>query len=107
MVDIWSYPKNCDELYKYDQRNCSYASNKVTPTNFNPQGFTFTIAGIPKTPGFVDGSSTTAKFNYPSDLSVDKNGNTYVADTGNNAIRRIDSSGNVITIAGKGPNVSG
>ena len=104
MVDIWAYPKNCDELYKYDKRNCTYSGK--TPTNFNPQGFTFTVAGTPKTPGFVDGTGN-AKFNYPSDLAVDKDGITYVADTGNNAIRMIFVNGTVITIAGQGPNLSG
>lgn len=103
MVDIWSFPKNCGELSTYDGRNCTYAGR--TPTNFNPQGFTFTLAGTANSPGFKDGNK--AKFNLPSDLSVDKYGYTYVADTGNNAVRMIYPNGTVITIAGKGPNTPG
>jgi len=52
--------------------------------------------------GFVNGSNVEARFNTPTAIAVDRMGNIYVADTGNNAIRIIefnkvyDSSGNVI-----------
>jgi NHL repeat len=63
-----------------------------------------TIAGNGK-PGFVDGTggrNGTATFNAPVALTIDRSGNLYVADTGNNAIRKIDTTGNVTTIAGNG-----
>jgi len=61
-----------------------------------------TLAGQSgNTGGFADGSGTAALFNNPSGLVVDAGtGYVYVADTGNNSIRRIDASGNVTTIAG-------
>lgn len=51
--------------------------------------------------GFNDGNGTSARFYLPNKLALDSIGNIYVADTGSNAIRKIDTSGNVTTIAGK------
>ena len=49
-----------------------------------------------------DGVGTSASFKFPRDVAVDSSGNVYVADTGNHLIRRIDSTGNVTTLAGSG-----
>ncbi|KAL6983627.1 hypothetical protein U1Q18_017009 [Sarracenia purpurea var. burkii] len=49
--------------------------------------------------GFSDGDLANAKFNKPKSFAVDLNGNIYVADRGNRAIRKISQSG-VNTIAG-------
>ena len=53
-------------------------------------------------PGFVDGYRTSARFNTPTKMVADGSGNMLVADLGNNAIRKIDSSGYVTTVAGLG-----
>ncbi|QHW34241.1 copper amine oxidase [Paenibacillus rhizovicinus] len=50
----------------------------------------------------IDGPVDEAVFNGPSGLAEDETGNVYVADSGNNAIRKIDQDGNVTTIAGDG-----
>lgn len=40
-------------------------------------------------PGFVDGEGDTSQFNEPDGLAIDKDGNFYVADSKNEAIRKI------------------
>ena len=49
------------------------------------------------------GQATSAKLNAPFASAVDSHGNVFIADTGNNRIRRIDATTKVITtIAGDG-----
>jgi len=52
--------------------------------------------------GFVDGPAKVAAFDTPSGLAIDRLGNLYVADTGNNAIRKVAPDGSVSTLAGGG-----
>lgn len=61
-------------------------------------GAVTTVAGS-GTPDYLDGTGTAAAFDTPSALAVDKHGVLFVADTGNNAIRRIDRNGAVTTLA--------
>jgi hypothetical protein len=60
-----------------------------------------TFAGHPVS-GFADGMGVAAAFSNPQGICIDSNGNLFVADTGNNAIRKILPSGQVITYAGNG-----
>lgn len=60
-----------------------------------------TIAGNGE-PGFIDGPPQTARFRFPHGVCRDNHGTIYVADTGNNAIRKIDTNGVVSTFAGSG-----
>lgn len=67
----------------------------------DPSGNVNLIAGT-GTAGSADGNATTtAQFKSPGALTVGSDGSIYVADTGNNSIRKI-SGGNVTTIAGTG-----
>lgn len=71
-----------------------------------------TLAGDGKA-GFANGDGASAEFNFSGQswyrsmgIVVDDNLNVYVADPGNHCIRKIDSLGNVSTLAGD-PNTSG
>lgn len=61
-------------------------------------GSVATIAGGER--GFVDGPAGEARFDTPSGIAIDSGNVLYVADTANNAIRRVTPDGTVTTIAG-------
>ena len=53
--------------------------------------------------GFRDGDVQEAQFKEPRGIAIDKEGNLYIADVGNNRIRKVDTKLNVVTtIAGSG-----
>lgn len=79
-------------LYVADTDN--HQVRKVTPA-----GVVTTLAGR-GTAGFADGPATVAMFSQPFGVAVDGAGNVYVADRGNNRIRKVAPSGAVTTIAG-------
>jgi sugar lactone lactonase YvrE len=58
------------------------------------------VAGSLGTSGFADGMGPAAQFNAPSGIATDSAGNVYIADTGNNAIRKVTPQGTVSTLAG-------
>lgn len=62
----------------------------------SPAGQVTTLAGGGGT-GYRDGAATDALFDTPSGIAVNDDGVVFVADTGNNAIRRIAPSGEVTT----------
>jgi len=60
-----------------------------------------TVAGSLRESGFVDGSSSVARFAQPSGITLDGNGNLFVTETGNSAVRAISLvAGTVSTLAG-------
>ena len=62
-----------------------------------------TVAGTGTAGWAGDGAAaTSAELNYPEGVAVDSAGNIYIADTGNHVIRKVDTTGNITTIAGTG-----
>jgi hypothetical protein len=59
------------------------------------------LAGTLGKSGTTDGPAAEARFNSPKGIAVDRNGTIYVADSGNQTIRRISPDGRVSTFAGK------
>lgn len=62
-----------------------------------PDGSVTTLAGA-GTPGLRDGDAAEAMFDTPCGVAVDPQGNVFVADTANRAVRRIASNGEVLTV---------
>lgn len=66
-----------------------------------PGGLVVSIAGSSSS-GFVNGQGSDAQFSIPWGIACDASGNLYVADYGNNRIRKISDNGIVTTLAGNG-----
>jgi sugar lactone lactonase YvrE len=63
-------------------------------------GLVSTVAGTAGVMGSADGIGVAARFNQPQGIAADSAGNVYVADTGNNTIRKVTPAGEVSTVVG-------
>jgi len=83
-------------VYISDDQN--HAIRKI-----NTSGIISTVAGT-GTIGFSGdgGQATSAQLNYPNGIVLDALGNLYIADGGNNCIRKVNTAGIISTIAGNG-----
>jgi sugar lactone lactonase YvrE len=78
-------------VYVGDQANQTI--RKITPA-----GVVTTLAGTVNVAGNADGPCVSALFSSPQGLAVDAAGNLYVADAGNNSIRKITPACVVSTV---------
>lgn len=74
-----------------------YGNNLIR--KITPAGVVSTFAGSGNQ-GSIDGGGLLASFNKPSGITADASGNLFVADAGDNIIRKITIDGTVTTIAG-------
>jgi len=65
-----------------------------TIRKITPDGVLTTIAGTSESFGTTDGVGTSAKFQNPHGIAIDRNDNIYIADTNNNTIRKMIYGGN-------------
>ncbi len=95
-------------LFSYPQGVAVDASGNVfvadtsnsTIRKITPGGVVSTLAGTAKSKGASDGLGAAAQFSDPFSIAVDSQGYLYVADSGNNTIRKISPDGTVKTLAG-------
>src|SRR5258708_5513831 len=94
----FNFPKgvatdSAGNIYVGDRGN--HTIRKITPA-----GAVSTFAGTPDIFGSADGTGAAARFNLPEGVATDSADNVYVADEGNNTIRKITPAGAVTTLAG-------
>ena len=75
-------------------------TGNATIRMITPSGEVTTLAGLAQQCGSADGTGSAARFGVPCGVAVDGAGVVYVADLGNNTIRRIGLGGVVTTLAG-------
>jgi len=84
---------NAANVYVADAGNSTI--RKITPA-----GVVATLAGAARSRGNSDGTGSAARFNGPAAVATDKNGNVYVAELFNSAVRKVTPAGVVTTLAG-------
>jgi sugar lactone lactonase YvrE len=104
---LYSYFKNPSAI-AFDAKGSMYIADRSNNVirKVTAAGLDSTIAGSGNgSPGYADSTGTSAAFRQPNALVIDANGNLYVADQGNSAIRKVTPAGVVTTVAG-GPTQS-
>ncbi|TGG89401.1 hypothetical protein E4656_19895 [Natronospirillum operosum] len=78
-----------------------YVASQQRIRRISPSGIIETVVGT-GSPGFSGdgGPAQEAELRSPSGVVIDYAGNLYIADTGNNRIRRVSSGGIITTLAG-------
>jgi DNA-binding beta-propeller fold protein YncE len=80
-------------------RFCAYADMQSVSGLCGCLGVVTTIAGgFSGVVGFADGYGTAVQFASPSHLSLATNGRLYVADSGNNRVRLLNTTGSPISL---------
>jgi sugar lactone lactonase YvrE len=74
------------------------ADSTSTIRKITPAGAVTTLAGTVVVAGSADGSGAAARFNGPFGIATDTAGNVYVADSENQAVRKLTPSGVVTTL---------
>jgi sugar lactone lactonase YvrE len=88
---------SANNLYVVDQTTCVVW--KITPA-----AVVTLVAGVEFVCGYNGDniSATTAQLNSPVGVGLDRSGNIFIADFGNNRVRKMSTSGTITTFAGDG-----
>ncbi len=84
-----------NNIYVADQSN--YRIRKITSA-----GTVSTFAGEDISVSYIFGSGAAPTLYYPSGVTLDANGNAYIADSYNHQIKKVSPSGSVTSFAGLG-----
>ena len=86
-----------NNLFVVDQFTCAAYT-------ISPAGAVSLFVGVEFTCGYNGDNipATTAELNTPYGIAIDSSGNVYIADSSNNRIRKVDSTGKIFTTAGNG-----
>lgn len=81
----------------------SDASNHIV-RKVDSAGVVTTVAGVAGRAGFSGdgGPATAATLQGPGGIALDGQGNLYIADSGNNRVRRVNAQGRIDTVVGTG-----
>jgi len=80
-----------------------YVAEPSVVRRIDPQGRSTVVAGTGTTGFSGDGGpASQAQIDYPSGLAFDAVGNLYLADSNNDRVRRVDTGGVIMTVAGGG-----
>jgi len=82
-------------------------SGSSTIKKISSSGVWSVFAGATGQPGSANGLGGDARFDFPQGIAVDAAGNVFVADSGNNTVRKITPEGLVSTLAGTSGGGSG
>ena len=88
--DLFIADQNDDAIREVSGGNIQTAMGVLLDTSYAPYPVTLTSA------------AANAELHRPAGIAADTAGNAYVADTFNNAIRKVDLSGNISTVVGNG-----
>ncbi|PQJ13105.1 hypothetical protein CJD36_005015 [Flavipsychrobacter stenotrophus] len=75
-----------------------YGNSRIRKVNAAGIISNFAGSGV----GLDGGAATAADLYHPSGVAVDPSGNVYIAETGNNRIRKVNTSGIISSVAGNG-----
>jgi streptogramin lyase len=102
LADVGSGPGVGGRALARDAAGNFYLAEDATQVirKITPQGVSSVLAGTSGQSGFQDGQGAAARFNSPVGIAVDRQGNVFVSDAANRAIRRISPDGNVVTLVG-------
>jgi uncharacterized repeat protein (TIGR02543 family) len=96
-VDVAIAGNGSGNLYILEQQG-----NKVRVITPNGNIATYAGTGLPGAPPSPTGVALSQPLNGPQGLAVDTTGALYIADTGNNLIRKVTTDGKIATVAGSG-----
>jgi sugar lactone lactonase YvrE len=95
--DVFYYSSSPAYLYVADTGN-----NRIRKVNLSSVVITEVAGNGTASYSGDNGAATSAGLNAPYGMAVDGSGNVYIADTYNNRIRKVTSTGTISTIAGNG-----